>query len=176
MKHWTILLIIILCGFKVALAQKNHSDKNVLRPGFLFSYLPTWVLDDFEGNIPAKVIITGINSHHEIWKESVFIMGIAYGKMDVEEDEYKGIIVPLKLQKFFIPDRKGFNLSIGVLMSYCKTCRYQIGGVLSHEISYLFSAHPFKINVGLQLMEGALFQDIAIHLGGQVQVVWHPRE
>jgi|SRR5687767_9267647 len=176
MKHWIILLFIILCGFNAALAQKRHSEKNVLRPGFSLGYLPTWVLDDFNGNTSAKVIITGINGHQEIWKESVFIMGIAYGKMNVEDDERKGIIVPFKLQKFFIPDRKGFNLSIGVLMSYCKSCRYQIGGVLSHEISYLFSANPFKINVGLQLMEGALFQDIAIHLGGQVQVIWHPQE
>ncbi len=157
-------------------AQQRHSNKHKLYPGLSIAYLPTWILDDYDGNKSGTTFMAGLYGHQEIWKESVFSMGISHAKIDVKNgNEHTGIIVPIKLQKFFNPDRRGFNLSFGVLFNYCRTCGGRIGGAVSNEISYLVASQPVQVNVGLQIIEGFLFDDSAIHMGGQVQLIWHPQ-
>ena len=153
--HFIIVLFLMCCHLLVE-AQKGHRARNMLRPGLSFSYLPTWLLDPYDGNMYASTIIIGVNGHQEIWKESVFIFGIAYDKMygnNLKEDE--GLAIPMKLQKYFSQDRTGFNLSGGILLHYCTTCRYKIGGGNSYEISHLYTFQHMQVNAAIQIMTSA---------------------
>ena len=177
MKRPFIFLLLLLGGCSFVQAQQRHKPKHELHPGLSFAYLPTWILDDYHGNIKAHTFMSGINGHQEFGKESVFIFGVTYAKFNTEEQEEEiGIIVPLRLQKFFNPDRKGFNLAFGFLMSYCTTCYNAVSGAYSNEISYLFFGHSLDVNVGLQTMLGGIFDPPEIYFGPQVQVTWHPRD
>lgn len=139
------------------------------------SYLPTWVLDDYNGNTKASVVLTGIHAFKEMGKESYFSLGLMYGKhKDVGDDVYTGLMLPIQLHKFFTADRKGFNLDFGYWMNYCASCRETVGASFSQGINYMFSGHPLRVNVGLQTMLGNLFTDIAINVRPQLQLMWIP--
>jgi len=176
MKNRILLLLIFGCCFHLARAQQSHAIKHALRPGLSFGYFPTWELDDIEGNTRANVFMAGINGYLELGKESVFIFGVSRGKFEIKDQEARlSFIDPLKLQKFFTPERKGFNLAFGFLMSYCKTCNESANGGFANEINYLFAFDPIDVNIGIQTMLGAFFDGPAIYVGPEVQVIWHPR-
>ena len=156
-------------------AQKKHSNKHYLRPGISVAYLPGWILDDFDGNRKSRIYITGLNVHQEIWKESVLSIGIGQGRFEGEiEDDDEGWILPIKLQKFFVDERKGFNLAAGLLLNFCDNCNESINGALSYEISYLFSMPWIQVNAGVQFLQGALFGDAGINVGGHLQILYQP--
>ena len=175
MKEHFVIGLFVLCSIHVTNAQHKHSSKHLIRPAISLNYLPTQVLDDFHGNTEAKVFLAGIHALKEIGKESYFSLGLMYGKFhEIEGDEHNGIILPIRLQKFFIPERKGFNLGFGLMMNYCKTCMETVDGAFAQEINYMFAANPVRVNVGLQTILGTLYDKAAIHVGGQVQLIWVP--
>lgn len=167
--------LIIMCISYIGNAQYNKMAKHLIRPGVSISYLPTWVIDDYNGNLKATVALAGVHAYKEIGKESYFSIGLMHGtfKNDLE-DRYTGLVLPIRLHKYFVKEREGFNLGFGLWINYCTSCIETIGGSFSQEINYMFSGHPLKVNVGLQTMVGNLFTDTAIQSGPQLQLLWVP--
>ncbi len=177
----TLILVMFLLVTCMASGQasKKHVYKNQLYPGLSASYLSTWVLRAyrFKENIQGNVFILGVNGHQEIWKESVLKFGVGMGKIfgpQINDDN--GIILPIKLQKFFVPERKGFNLSVGLVSDFCKICSEGFDSALTNEISYLIDVRILSINAGLQIMEGSLFDDLAVNVGVQVELIYRPEK
>ena len=173
MKNLVVLIVLFMTGGVHAQSVKKHVHKNQLYQGISFAYLPTWLLDDYRGNKPSTVYFATLHGHQEIWKESVLEFGVGRSKIfGSEVDEHSGIILPIKLRKFFVPERKGFNLSAGMSFNFCQTCRETFDGAFTNEMSYLFAGQSISINAGLQIIAGALFQDIAVHVGVGVEVLY----
>lgn len=173
MRYLVILILLSFSFVTHAQSLKKHAHKNQLHPGISIAYLPTWVLDDIRGNTPGSVIIASLNAHQEIWKESVLKLGVGRGKQfGPKVDDQLGTILPIKLQKFFVPERKGFNLSAGMVLNFCETCYEGFDGALTNEIGYLFNGRVISINAALQIMAGALFDDLTVHVGLGVEVVY----
>lgn len=175
MMRYIFLAFCLICMVYNLSGQQRHKSKHMFRPGLSASYLPTSVLDNYNGNTKATVFMTGIHALKEIGSESYLSLGLMYATFDdVVDEEYTGIILPIRLQKFFVKERTGFNLGFGLWLNYCKSCSETIGGAYSQEINYSFFNHPVRVNVGLQLVLGSFFTDAAIHVGPQVQMIWVP--
>jgi hypothetical protein len=135
--------------------------------------LPTWILGDIDGITPGSVFIAGLNGNQEIWKESVVKFGVGRGKIfGPKVDDDIGTILQMKFQKFFVPERKGFNLSAGILFNFCNTCHEGFGGAFINEVGYLFSGRVLSVNASLQILGGALFDNLAVHVGVGVEVLY----
>lgn len=167
--------LLIMCMPFIGSAQSTKKTKPLIRPVVSTSYQPTWILDDYDGNTKATIVLTGIHAFKEIGKESYFSLGLMYGTYKhVEGDYYSGLILPIQLHKYFNADRKGLNLEFGYWMNYCASCSQTVGASFSQGINYMFSGHPLRVNVGLQTMLGNLFTDISIQVGPQLQLMWIP--
>lgn len=175
MRKHVLTGLIIICFSCIGTAQYTKKAKHPIRPGVSISYLPTWVIDDYDGNVKGAMALTGVHAYKEIGKESFFSLGLMYGKYKDDLDEQQtGFILPIRLHKFFVEEREGFNLGFGLWMNYCATCNGTIGGTFSQEINYMFFGHPLRVNVGIQTMLGNLFTDTAVQVGPQLQLLWVP--
>lgn len=173
-KQILLILFIVCCAFH-AEAQKRTSSKHLIRPGISISYLPSWQLDDRDGNTYANLFSIGVLAHQEIWKESYLNAGLLYKKIDLSAgEEFIGIGIPISFSKFFNPERKGFNLGIGLSMGYCFECRERVNGALFQEINYLLTWSPVRVNLGLKTQLGAEFIESTFSVGGQLEFIWQP--
>ena len=158
----------------IIMSSSVKSQGHALRPGVSASYLPALVVGDADKNIKGNIWMWGFDLNQEIWKESYLSIGVMKSQWTVEYsevEEYSGIIIPVRLQKYFNEERKGFNLSFTALSGFCSDCRTSFNMAFSEEISYLFRLNPIHLNVGFQIMEGALFEVDAINVGLRVQLL-----
>ena len=146
------VILFVVINFSVILGLKSQERKYHLdlRTDLIYS---SFLDDDYYNNTTHGFsyrfsLLNTINA----WKESTASFGVGYNVIPESETthRYEVICFPLRLQKFFNPDRSKFNLAFSFIPGYIRAKeKLRIQFFLCYEMGYNITLFNRGLYLGL---------------------------